>query len=59
MGQRMYKNGQIDRKEALSRVNYQNALEFFKRSGLERSGTDDKIAGYETAVRNCLDHLSS
>ena len=58
MGHRMYKQGEIDRKEALSRVNYENALEFYTRNGLTRSGGAEKIACYESEIRNYLSHLS-
>ena len=39
MGNRLYKNKGIERKESLSKVNFQNAIDFFIYHGIR--GSDD------------------
>ncbi|MDP2862113.1 MAG: 1-acyl-sn-glycerol-3-phosphate acyltransferase [Desulfobacterales bacterium] len=54
LGNRMYKINEIERNEALSKVNYTNALDFFANKGIKGSEDTDKIAFYEDAVQKYL-----
>jgi glycerol-3-phosphate O-acyltransferase len=56
-GNRMYKRKEIDRKEALSKVSYQNAVEFFASKGIKGSDDTNKIKVYETALQKAMTHL--
>ena len=56
-GNRMYKRGEILRKEALSKINYQNAVNFFLSSGIKGSDDTEKIEFYAAAIQNALKHL--
>lgn len=57
MGNRMWKNGEIERKEALSRVYFSSAAEFFVRSGVRGSEDEEAIACFSADLRGHLDHL--
>lgn len=57
LGNRMYKINEIERNEALSKVNYTNALDFFANKGIKGSEDTDKIAFYEDAVQKYLSFL--
>jgi len=57
IGNRMYKKKEIERKEALSVINYNNGIEFFSYNGVRGSDDNDKILFYADAIhtyRNCL-----
>lgn len=54
---RMYKRHEIDHPEALSKVSYQNALEFFTSHGIKGSENIEKIDFYKEAVRKSLKTL--
>jgi glycerol-3-phosphate O-acyltransferase len=56
-GNRMFKRKEIDRKEALSRVSYQNAVEFFTSKGIKGSDDTEKIKIYAGAIEKALKHL--
>jgi glycerol-3-phosphate O-acyltransferase len=56
-GERMYKRKEIDRKESLSKVNYQNAVDFFTSKGIKGFGDTEKIEQYTDAIRNALKYL--
>ncbi len=56
-GTRMYKRKEIDRKEALSKVSYQNAVEFFSSKGIKGSDDIEKIDVYAQAIHNALKQL--
>ncbi len=56
-GNRMYKRKEIDRKEALSKVSYQNAVEFFTSKGIKGSDDTKKIEVYAQAIQKALKHL--
>jgi len=56
-GNRMYKRKEIDRKEALSKVSYQNAVEFFTSKGIKGSDDTKKIEVYAVAIQRALGHL--
>jgi glycerol-3-phosphate O-acyltransferase len=56
-GNRMYKRKEIDRKEALSKVSYQNAVDFFTSQGIKGSDDTEKIELYTEAIQKSLQHL--
>ncbi|MGB9499467.1 MAG: 1-acyl-sn-glycerol-3-phosphate acyltransferase [Dissulfuribacterales bacterium] len=52
MGNRMYKRKEIERKEALSKINYKNAVTFFTKHGLaEVEKNKDQIAFYADVIQ--------
>lgn len=57
LGTRMWKNGEIERKETLSRIYFSTAAEFFIRNGVRGSEDEASIARFSTELRNHLDHL--
>ncbi len=57
--QRMLKSEQIERPESISKVNFQNALEFFSSQGIRGGEDADKIAPYMAALRTYLGLMSS
>jgi glycerol-3-phosphate O-acyltransferase len=56
-GARMYKRKEIDRKEALSKVSYQNAVDFFTNKGIKGSDHIEKIDDYAQSIQNALKQL--
>ncbi len=56
-GRRMYKRGQIEREEALSKVNYINAVEYFISQGIKGSDDAEKIKVYMDAINQYLSCL--
>jgi glycerol-3-phosphate O-acyltransferase len=56
-GNRMYKRKEVDRKEALSKVSYQNAVDLFTRRGIRGTEDTEKIKIYAAAIQNALKHL--
>jgi glycerol-3-phosphate O-acyltransferase len=56
-GNRMYKRKEVERKEALSKVSYQNAVELFTRCGIKGTEDTEKIKIYAAAIQNALKHL--
>jgi glycerol-3-phosphate O-acyltransferase len=58
-GNRMYKRKEVERKEALSKVTYQNAIEFFTSKGIKGSDDTGKIEIYASAIQNALKYLQS
>ena len=56
-GNRMYKRKEIDRKEALSKVTYQNAIEMFSSRGIRGSDDTEKIETYAVALQDALKYL--
>jgi glycerol-3-phosphate O-acyltransferase len=57
IGNRMYKKKEIERKESLSVINYNNGFEFFAYNGLKGSDDTEKILFYADAIHrylNCL-----
>jgi len=57
IGNRMYKQKEIERKEALSSVNYSNGVEFFNYNGVKGSDDSEKILFYADTIhkyRNCF-----
>ncbi len=53
----MYKINEIELNEALSKVNYTNALDFFTNKGIKGSEDTDKITFYRDAVQKYLSFL--
>jgi glycerol-3-phosphate O-acyltransferase len=53
-GNRMYKRKEIERKEALSKVSYQNAVDFFTSKGIKGSENSEKIEFYADAIQKAL-----
>ncbi len=58
-GSKMYKAKEIERKEALSKINYQNALDFFSAQGIRSSEDMDKIEPYLGMLQRYLEIMSS
>ena len=56
-GDRMYKRKEIQCKEALSKANYKNAVEFFQNTGIKGSDDSEKIDFYAAAIEKFLKHL--
>ncbi|MBW2539679.1 MAG: 1-acyl-sn-glycerol-3-phosphate acyltransferase [Deltaproteobacteria bacterium] len=57
MGNHMYKQKEIELKEALSKVTYNNALDFFTKQGVKGSGHTEKIEFYGDAIQKYLNIL--
>ncbi|MEA3415769.1 MAG: 1-acyl-sn-glycerol-3-phosphate acyltransferase [Thermodesulfobacteriota bacterium] len=56
-GNHMYKKREIEHKEALSKINYKNALDYFITHGVKSSQDSEKIEYYTKAIQrylNCL-----
>jgi glycerol-3-phosphate O-acyltransferase len=56
-GNRMYKRREIDRKEALSKVSYQNAVDMFSLRGIKGSDNIEKIEIYAGTIQKALKYL--
>ncbi len=54
---RMYKQHEIDNPEALSKVSYKNAVEFFTSRGIKGSDDIEKIDFYKETIRKSLKTL--
>ena len=59
LGNKMYRNEEIERKEALSKVNYKNAVNFFISRGITGAGDTDQIEAYDEAMQKFAKHLPS
>lgn len=57
LGRRMFKRGEIERMEALSRLAYTNGVDFFTSQGIKSAEDREAIVGYIDSVQRCLDHL--
>ncbi len=57
-GNRMYKRREIERKEALSKINYKNAEDFFITHGVAGSEDKDQIEFYASTIQKYLRVLS-
>ena len=55
----MYKRKEVERKESLSKVNYQNAVDLFSLHGIKGSDKTEKIEIYAGAMQKALKHLQS
>ena len=56
-GSQMYKRKEIERKEALNKVSYQNAVDFFISRGVKGSDNTDKIDFYAQVIKRYLNNL--
>ena len=56
-GRRMLKRKEIDHKEALSKVNYINALDYFNSQGIKGSEDEEKIKKYMGSIHQYLSRL--
>lgn len=57
MGHRMMKRKEIERTEALSKINYKNAVDFFLNHGVKGSENSEKLNFYSNEIENYLEHL--
>ncbi|MGD8520182.1 MAG: 1-acyl-sn-glycerol-3-phosphate acyltransferase [Desulfobacterales bacterium] len=56
-GIQMYKRKEIERNEALNKVSYQNAVDFFISRGVKGAENSDKLKSYAEAITRSLNHL--
>ena len=56
-GNRMYKKREIEHKEALSKINYKNALDYFVAHGTRSSKNTEQIKFYTEAIKRYLNYL--
>ena len=56
-GKQMYKRREIERQEALSKVSYQNAIDFFTSKGIKGSNSTEQIEFYAEAIQKSLKAL--
>ena len=57
MANRMHKEGEIELREAISKINFKNAVNFFTGPGTRRSDDAPRLADYAAAIKNYLTHL--
>lgn len=57
MGNRMLKRREIERPEALSRISYKNAIEFFQTRGIKGMDNAEKIDHFSDEIQQYLEHL--
>jgi glycerol-3-phosphate O-acyltransferase len=58
-GQKMYKRNEIDLIESLSKINYDNAINFFTTHQVKGSEDTEAIAFYKKKIRNYLNKINS
>lgn len=58
-GNRMYKKHKIERKESLSKIYYQNALDYFISKGIKGAEDEEKIEFYVNTMKGYINHLHS
>lgn len=58
LGQKMYKNKEIELKEALSKVNYQNGIDFFNARGIRGADKQKIIESYSDTIQKSLNSLA-
>jgi glycerol-3-phosphate O-acyltransferase len=58
VGSRLYKKGEITRKEALSKINFENALYYFGSKGIHGAENADLIQRYLDLIENNLKYLT-
>jgi len=54
LGNQLYKRREIERREALSQVNYENGLTFFNFKGIRGAEDDEKIEFYTQIIRKYM-----
>ncbi len=57
IGNRMLKNKEIERKEALSTINFSNGIDFFTTNGVRGSEDADKIQFYANAIHKHMNYI--
>ncbi|MBU4209307.1 MAG: 1-acyl-sn-glycerol-3-phosphate acyltransferase [Proteobacteria bacterium] len=57
IGNRMYKRKEIERREALSKINFQNAVDYFTSHGVKSSDDSDKIKFYADSIKRYMSYL--
>ncbi|MGD8251602.1 MAG: 1-acyl-sn-glycerol-3-phosphate acyltransferase [Desulfobacterales bacterium] len=57
LGHRMWKKGEIERREALSKIYFSGAASFFTRHGVRGSENEEAITRFSDMLRHHLDHL--
>jgi len=57
-GSQLYKRGEIRRPESVSKIYYQNAVDYFHAHGIKSSGDKEKIEYYDQKIRHYLQVLS-
>ena len=58
-GNNMFKRKEIERKEALSKVTYLNAIDYYISRGVKGAENTDKIAIYDEAINKYLNRLQN
>ena len=56
-GVKLFKRQEVVRKEALSKVNYLNAVDFYLKSGIGKDGNTDEPETTIAAIRRYMKHL--
>jgi glycerol-3-phosphate O-acyltransferase len=59
LGNRMYKRNEIERREALSKATYQNAVDYFTRHGIKSAEDYEKINEYVENIRPYMKLMQS
>jgi glycerol-3-phosphate O-acyltransferase len=57
LGSRMFKEKAVGRIEALSKINYVNAVDYFNYHGIKNAEAQEKIQMYAEKVQNYLGYL--
>jgi len=57
-GNRMYRKKEVSRREALSQINYANAVAYFRSKGIRGGKGADQIKKYQQMIRQYLSRLS-
>ncbi|MCK5508538.1 MAG: glycerol-3-phosphate acyltransferase, partial [Desulfobacterales bacterium] len=57
LGNRMYKRKEIERKEALSKINFQNAIDYFVSHKIKSSDDHEKIEFYTDTIKKYMDYI--
>ena len=58
LGNRMYKRNEIELNEALSRVNFENAVGYFLSHGVKSSEDKENIQFYTETIRKYISHIA-
>jgi glycerol-3-phosphate O-acyltransferase len=56
-GVKLFKRQEVVRKEALSKINYLNAVDFYLKSGIDKDGNTDAPETTISAIRRYMKHL--
>jgi len=57
IGNRMFKQKEVERKEALSRINYNNGIDFFTTNGVKGLENFEKIESYSDSIQKYMNYL--